>query len=191
MLYLFAIIIAFLSPAYALVHWLNTKGLLTSFTKYYNDKKIDMPADHLEGLTDCEARVGLIQLRKYRSFIEARKTYAKYYRENLKDIPEILFPNVPEGATFSHIVAFVKDRDALQSKAREAGIELGEKIEYSIPYMPAYKNYTNSRNDWPKSKELAKQVINLPVSGVYDENNAQKVVSLLREIFLKSSLNKS
>ncbi len=188
-LYLIAIVIAFLGPVYALVYWLNTKGFIDSFTKYYNDKKIDMPKDHLEGLTNCEARVGLIQLRKYRSFINARRAYAKYYREHLKDIPEFSFPSVPEGATFSHIVAFVKDRIALQSKARTLGIELGEKLEYSIPYMPAYKNYTSSRNDWPKSKELAEQVINLPVSGVYNENNAQKVVSQLRKILIKPDLD--
>ncbi len=189
LVYLAASIMAFSRPAYGLTNRLERVGVLDRFVKYYDPGTIDMPGDWLVGMAPVEARVGMVQLGKYRGMIEARRRYASYYRERLAPLSGIRFPDLPDedGATFSQIVGFVQDRGAVMERARQGGVQLGEIVEYSIPDMPAYRPYTMEGQRWPKTRFFAQHVINLPVSGSFDLRVAQRVVDVLTPILAESA----
>lgn len=161
LLYFMAVNIAFNSMVYGLVNWLERKGLLDRFTKYYEEDRIDFPDDWDQYPSEIEARIGLMQLSKYDAIIEKRKHTARKLIDEMAQRDDILILPYNEQATYSHIVARVNDRDAWVEKYRKQGIQLGILIEYSIPMMKAYEKY---RKTLPvNANRYAQSMINFPV----------------------------
>lgn len=162
---------------YSLVRRLERGGWLDRFSRYYDEGVIDLPADALIGLTSVEARVGLVQIRKYRAMVAARRKWAAYYYAALRDCPGLSFPVVPEGTTWSHIVAEVAERDELLRGAERRGVQLGVVIDYNIPEMKAYRG----SGDCPISSRFSRHMINLPLGGAYCERHARKAARVVAQ----------
>lgn len=159
-LYLIAVSIAFKEIIYGLVNILERSGLIDRFTKYYDPGKIDMPYDYLMGLSKMEARVGIVQLKKYDNIVTRRRKIAVYYNKNLGNIHQLILPKIVEGATYSHYVVRVSNPNIYIINYLRAGIQLGRLIEYNIPEMPAYGS--RNQKEYPNSSRFARTVINLP-----------------------------
>ena len=180
--YLMALYPAFWPPLYGLTERLRQSGVLDRLTRYYSEDVIDMPADHLVGMTDIEARVGLAQLARLDGFVRARRAYADEYRRHLSDLPALSWITAPPGSSFSHIAARVANKSKVMADAFARGVQLGEIIEYSVPEMTAYREKSAGQGPFPVSGQLARQTINFPAFGNYDPATAQKVVGVMREI---------
>jgi len=157
--YFVAVNIAFNSYVYGFVNWLERKGFLDRFVKYYEEDKIFFPKDWDEYPARIEARIGLNQLKKYDYIIENKIKNTKKWMEILKGENIKFFDDI-EGATYSHCSGLVENRNEWLEKYREKGIQLGILIEYSIPYMKAYQKY--KRGEYPVSLEFSKKSINFP-----------------------------
>lgn len=179
-LYLLASTAAFSPPVYGTVLWLERRGLLDRFSRYYDEALIDMPADALVAMTAVEARVGSAQIAKYRDMIAARRLWATYYRENLSDVPGLQFPKMEPGATWSHIAAFTPRRNDVLAYSQARGVQLGTIINYNIPEMSVYRVRPNPEEVWPVAARFARTAVNLPVSGVFCERRGSQVVKTLR-----------
>ena len=158
--YLNVIFIAFNPIIYSIVNWIEQKGLIDGFVKYYNEGEISFPKDWDELPCSIEAKVGLIQLKKYDYIIKKRISNSKAWMNHLKK-EHIKFLKSPKGTTHSHCVGLVDDREKWKEKWRKKGIQLGEIIEYSIPEMSAYKKY--KKKDYPIAKYYMKRTVNFPV----------------------------
>jgi perosamine synthetase len=169
-LYLLATLVAFQPMVYGLVRRLERSGWLDRFSRYYDEAVIDLPEDALVAMTPVEARVGIVQLRKYRAMIAARRRWAGFYRTALRDCPGLRFPEVAEGATWSHIVAEVENRDELVRWAEARGVQLGVVIDYNIPEMKAYRG----GNACPIASHFSRHTINLPLGGTFSERNVEQ-----------------
>lgn len=154
---------ASLSPrVYGIVNKLERLGVLNRFVKYYDDSIIDFPEDWDINITAPEARVGIVQCKRYPNIIANRKRNAALYHELLKNVPNITLPPQEKGATYSHFTILVNERERFIKQALQHGIQLGELIEYSIPEMRAYKNRSGYR-DCPVARYLSKHSVNIPV----------------------------
>jgi perosamine synthetase len=171
LLYLMAVYPVFWGPVYNLINRLERSGQLNYFVQYYNDITIDMPIDYLEGMCGVEARVGLNNINRYQIIINKRKEAVKYYFENCPDNEEFQLPPLVNGATYSHFVVQVPDREKYFKKALCQGVQLGWLIEYNIPEMKAYGG--NRLDKYPVSANYSRTTINLPVWG--GEKLSQKV----------------
>ncbi|MBA7490800.1 GDP-perosamine synthase [subsurface metagenome] len=160
LLYLLSTYITFQPVVYGFVNNLEKMGLLNRFVKYYDEAKIDFPDDFQDLMLPIEARVGLEQLKKYPEIIGQRKAISEYYSQYLQGITDLELPPLVEGATYSHFVCLVDKRQKWLERARERGVQLGQLIEYSIPYMKAYTPYKNG--EYPVSKYYSEHTINLP-----------------------------
>ena len=158
--YLFATFIAFFPPIYSFINWMERKGLLNSFTVYYNEEKIDMPSDWNTLPCALEARVGLTQLKKYDKIIELRQQAAATYSAELEENNEIELLDFPNGSTYSHFTGLVKNRKEWVDKYANKGIQLGILIEYSCPHMKAYEY--RKEKDYPNSLKYSKKTVNIP-----------------------------
>jgi len=162
LLYFFAVNVAFSPLIYTFVNYLERKGLLDRFVKYYEEGVIDFPGDWDQLPVSVEARIGLAQLDKYESIIDDRVTWARDIIKSFKEREDISFIHDMGGATYSHLVGIVEDRDSWVDHFRNKNIQLGILIEYSIPNMQSYKKYRTSAT--PNSDYLANHCINFPLS---------------------------
>lgn len=161
-LYLFSIFIAF-NPNFYKITWLlqNKTSILDYFTKKYHlDSKIEFPKDSKILLTNFEASIGIEQLYKYQEIIKERKIKALKYKEKYKHIKDWIMPPIREGATYSHYVVRVPNRDFLIKKFSKKDIEIGKLIDYSIPELSCYKYL---KSNCPNAEKASKSVINLPM----------------------------
>jgi perosamine synthetase len=159
LMYFIAVSIAFNSYIYGFVNWLERLGALDKFVKYFDEDQIYFPKDWDHSPSNIEARIGLNQLKKYDYIIEERVKNAQSWMKKLEQ-EDIEFKNSPEGATYSHCVACVENREEWLEKYRKQGIQLGILIEYSVPYMIAYKNY--KADEYPMSLYYSKNTVNFP-----------------------------
>jgi dTDP-4-amino-4,6-dideoxygalactose transaminase len=136
--------------------------LLDRFVRYYDESEIEFPTDWDEMPAEIEARVGLANLEKYDKIIRQRTGDALKYFSHLKDKIGMKLPPNDEGATFSHFVVLVTDRERWLRKYIKKGIQLGWLIEYNVPEMRAYG--AHSPQEFPVAASYARSTINLPVS---------------------------
>ena len=183
-LYLSASYLAFHNMAYGLVYWLQeATPLLQSFTDAYHlDDKIHFPPDFSDQMTAVEAQVGLVQLGKYEEIIREREGNARYYHEQLKDVSVWKLPAQIEGATYSHYVIRVPDRKAVLKTFVRYGIQLGQLIEYCVPYLSAYRRFKEDL-DFPNSLLASQQTINLPMQAGLVPEHREFVVECVRNEF--------
>lgn len=160
MAYYFAIRISFNSHIYGLINFLERKGILDAFVKYYEEDEIKFPADWDSPPTNTEACVGLIQLKKYDQIIDKRIVNALKWKSKFEADESVKFMTISEGCTYSHCVALVKDRNKWVEKYRELKIQLGILIEYSVPEMSAFSKYKNQ--EYPNAKYFSEHSINFP-----------------------------
>lgn len=158
--YMVAVMFAFNKYIYRIVNWLERKGSLDRLTKYYDEETIDFPKDWDDHPLEIEARVGLVQLQKYDRIVETKQKVSRQYINELSCNDQVeMMPDL-DGATYSHCVAIVPDRHELANEYFKKGIQLGELIEYSIPYMKAYAEFRS--DDCPVSKYYSEHAINFP-----------------------------
>ena len=69
-----------------------------------------MPRDFLQNMTSTEAKVGIKQIRKYKSIVQKRRKLALLYNECLKDCPAIILPKITCGSTYTYYSPRVKNR---------------------------------------------------------------------------------
>lgn len=174
-LYLLAIYPTFNRQVYDWVNRIERLKLLNTFVKYYDVNKIDMPDDYLQHMSNVEARTGIINLNRYRKIVENRRSAANYYFSTIQNMNDFILPPRVNGATYSHFVVQVKNRNEWLKKALIKGIQLGWLIEYNIPEMSVYRN--NDPSVFPYSYKYARTTINLPVWG--GARQAKKVVERL------------
>jgi perosamine synthetase len=139
--YFVAVGFAFHPVFYGFVHWLERKGLLNRFVKYYDEDAIDFPADWNHAIVEIEARVGMVQLRRYDRIIEDRRILAKRLVEEFGARDDVFMLPFDDGATYSHIVAMVEDRSQWVDLYLSKGEQLGTLIEYSVPSIKTYRKY--------------------------------------------------
>ena len=162
LIYIISAYLAFNERFYSVVYWLqeNTR-MLDRFSKAYHlDEKIHFPPDYLDRMLPIEASVGLIQIKKYPTIINNRRKVAEYYDKNLSNKKGWIKPPLQEGATYSHYVVRVPDRDACIKEMAAKGVHLGELIQYSVPNLSPYLSFEGS---FPNAFLASKTTINLPV----------------------------
>lgn len=157
-IYLIAIYLAFSKVGYPITHYIKNKtSLLKKYTdKYHLDDRIEFPPDYLEKMSNIEAGVGLIQLKKYDEIITTRRRNAEHY-ENALNINKMV------GSTYSHFAVMLSNKDKFLKLAESKGVELGELIQYTIPNLESYKE---DRQTFNNSIYANNHVINLPVDRI-------------------------
>jgi perosamine synthetase len=147
---------------------------------YHLDEIIRLPPDFQDAMLNVEARVGLAQLRKYEAILSARCENARFYENRLGEIEGFELPPLMDGATYSHYVIRVKDRQRVMKEMARRGVQVGQLIEYSIPHMDSYRKYA-SRYSFQNSLLCSQTTINLPIYPGLSEMQLQKISNALIE----------
>jgi dTDP-4-amino-4,6-dideoxygalactose transaminase len=128
-----------------------------------------------------------VKLPHLEDWLEARRRHALKYDEFLADSGLVL-PTAPEHSrhTYHLYVVRVANRDAVQAKLREAGIETGIHYPTALPFMEAYDYLGQTINDFPVSHSQMGELLSLPMYAELTEEMIGYVCGQLKDVVARS-----
>lgn len=162
--------------------------------RHHGPKPYILPEFNMLGynyrMTDLQAAVGIVQLKKLDLFIDEREKWARYYDEQLKDIPWIRTPHV--GADYKHgwqsYVVYIDEtkapmkRNDMMEKLQQMGISTRPGTH--APHMLAYyaQKYTIKPEDFPGAKDCNDFSMSIPLFNKMTKEDYEYVVYALKSI---------
>ncbi|GHE76948.1 aminotransferase [Camelimonas fluminis] len=145
--------------------------------KYVNDEQgVNSRLDPIQ------AAVLRVKLSHLDAWTDRRRTIAAVYAEELKD-SGLTLPHVPDWANPAWHLYVVRspDRDRLQSNLTEAGV--GTLIHYPIPphMQEAYASLGLAAEALPLARQLANEVLSLPMGPHLTSADARAVAAAIRD----------
>tara|TARA_R110002110_G_scaffold281153_2_gene495749 strand:+ start:65 stop:1150 length:1086 start_codon:yes stop_codon:yes gene_type:complete len=131
-------------------------------------------------LDPIQAAVLRVKLQHLNEWTERRRSIASRYRTGLKGT-DLILPHVPSWAEpvwHLYVVRSTK-RDVLQAKLSTAGI--GSLIHYPIPphMQQAYADMSFTPQSFPVARDLAQEVLSLPIGPQLEARNQERVLQCL------------
>ncbi|MHB0866208.1 MAG: DegT/DnrJ/EryC1/StrS family aminotransferase [Thermoleophilia bacterium] len=139
-------------------------------------------------MNEVQAAFGLLQLQHIDHAIAQRKAVDRHYRNGLRDLPGIFVLQEPADTVQSYnyfpiLVGeeYSADRDGLYLRLREAGIHARRYFYPLISDMPMYRGMTSAAaSNLPNAKEVAAQILCLPIYPDLAEDDQQRVIQIIR-----------
>lgn len=129
---------------------------------------IVMPA-YKCNMTDINAAIGLVQLKRYPEMLGWRHEIIRRYDEAFKDLPVTLLDHRNEEHQSSGHLYFVRVNNITEEKRNEIIIKMAEKgiacnVHYKpLPMLTAYKNLGFDIENYPNAYNQYKNQITLPL----------------------------
>lgn len=138
-------------------------------------------------LNTVNAAIGIVQLKYLPKWIESRRNIAQKYRDLLSDVAELLLPpgDIDDKKPSYHLFEIkTEKRDELIKFLKNAGIICLIHYPTPIPYQPIYKElYNIKEGQFPKSEELSRQAMDLPMFPELEDNQIKYVSEKIHEFF--------
>ena len=120
--------------------------------------------------------MGLLQLKKYKSFLKKRKQLAKRYILNFKNFSHLRHAIYNKESSFFIFPILTKSRDRLLKHLIKKKIGVSIHYAKSLPFMSYYKKkYKTSNNKFKNSINYADSNISLPVYPKLTIRNVDKI----------------
>jgi dTDP-4-amino-4,6-dideoxygalactose transaminase len=164
-----------------------------AFDRYTSTK----PAWHYEvvapgfkyNMTDIAASLGIHQLKKACKLQQKRAEIARYYDENLADLPLLLPPKAQEGDIHSWHLYVIRLTNAAPM-SREAFIEqmTARGIGCSVHYIPLHLHpywrdtYKLKPEDFPVALSAYQGAVSLPIYTKMTDEDRESVIKTVREL---------
>jgi UDP-4-amino-4,6-dideoxy-N-acetyl-beta-L-altrosamine transaminase len=140
-------------------------------------------------MTDIQASLGISQLKKLKKFVSKRNRIAKFYNEELKNLP-LQLPLIKKNNYSSfhlYVVQVLKNkkkinRDTLYKKLHNLGIYTN--IHYIPIYIhPYYKKIGFKKKFFLNNNIYFSRALSLPIYPLIKKKELNKVVNSLKKIF--------
>lgn len=141
-------------------------------------------------MTDIQAAIGLVQLRKMNGFIAERASWAAYYRSELGGLNWLCMPDEPEGGlhAWQSFVCYVDSDEAPMPRneimerlqARGVSTRPGTHAVHMLGYYQ--ERFGLHDDDFPGARDCASNTIALPLHNRMTEEDYAYVVSALKQL---------
>lgn len=149
-----------------------------SHEKYVND----IPGTNSR-LDPIQAAILRVKLKHLEDWTNRRRAIAHIYHEGLAQ-NDLILPHIPNWAdpAWHLYVVRTTDRTALQAQLTQA--DIGTLIHYPIPphMQKAYADLNIASDTLPLARQLADEVVSLPIGPQMTEQSAAQVVSILQSL---------
>lgn len=138
-------------------------------------------------LNNCNAAIGLVQLKRLDEWNERRRSVAKRYDRHLKGVSGIIIPPRPDKnvePVYHLYVVRADRRDELAKHLGDSGIGTG--VHYSIPIhqQPIYEQLYGKRDGaYPVSEALSQQVMSLPIFPSMTDDQVDVVCETIQRFY--------
>lgn len=172
-----------------LIHFIFSKlGILLKATTLGEKKEGKMPGHAKSRMPNAFAEVVLNQLKKLETINRKRREFMHLYMKRLEKLglDEVKLPDWRIGKHFFPIrfPLLVKRRDELLKFVEDRGVLLGN--WYDIPVAPRGVDLTSTgykQGSCPNAEEVCENVVNLPLHVNLAEEDALKVVAIIRDFY--------
>lgn len=148
---------------------------------------IVMPA-YKCNMTDINAAIGLIQLKRYQKMLKWRHEIIRRYDEAFKDLPITLLNHKDDNHMSSGHLYFVRVNNIIEEKRNEIIIKMAEKgiacnVHYKpLPMLTAYKNLEFDIENYPNAYKQYRNQITLPLYSKLDKTDIDYIITCFKEI---------
>ena len=136
-------------------------------------------------LDTLQASLLLVKLRYVDEWTEKRRAHARFYQENLKDLPGVQAPgDAPHERSVYHIFVIQADRrDELKQYLADQGI--GTAIHYPLPIhlQEAAAALGYRRGDFPVAERQAARILSLPVYPELGREELEQVTTAIKAFY--------
>jgi dTDP-4-amino-4,6-dideoxygalactose transaminase len=144
-------------------------------------------------MTDIQAALGRVQLKRLDGFVKTRKQYAKIFDRELAKIPEITIPVHSENSGTAYNLYTIKIDTTNLTVSRDEIVELlkQEQIGVSVYYIPLYefsyfqKNLKLKKKDFPNAEKVYQSMMSLPLYPKMNLKDINRVINTLSDIIKK------
>ena len=138
-------------------------------------------------LDTLQAAVLLTKLPHLENWSEARRQNAKYYYENMNDIPQIKLPVIHKKvkSIYNQFTLIAENRDELLDFLREKNIGSAVYYPKSLHLQECFSYLNYKEGDLPVSEEMSKKVISIPIFSEISNEQLDYVIDTIREFYLK------
>lgn len=172
---------------------LRSAGASISDLERHKAKGIILQEYYINGynyrMTDIQAAIGLIQIKKLQDILRIRNEQAEYYTRVLSEVEELETPYVPEYANHAFSSYMLKIRKGEKIKPNDVITKMAEKnisCRFGIQPLhrePYFKNRGFSDDDFPTSNDVARRSFFIPIFPGLSEENINYIIKNLKEIF--------
>ncbi|MBT2680362.1 DegT/DnrJ/EryC1/StrS family aminotransferase [Bacillus sp. ISL-35] len=146
-------------------------------------KYIHEIAGYNSRLDGIQAAILNVKMNYIEQWTEARRKNASLYREMLKDTKIILPVEKEDVRHVYHLfVIRIKDREAVQKKLLDRGIQTGIHYPAPIHLTEAYRDLGISQGTYPLSEEYASSLLSLPMYAELTKDQIREICDALKEI---------
>ena len=131
-------------------------------------------------MSSLSASLLLSQIKKINEMIEMRRKKAKYYNHKLLKIKNVKIPVEPENSRHVYQMYTIQLenktlREKLQKRLSKAGIM--SKIYFEPVHLKTFysKKYNYKEEDLPKTEEISKKVLSIPIYPTIRTNELKKI----------------
>lgn len=144
-------------------------------------------------MTDIQAALGRVQLKRLDGFIKTRKQYARIFDRELAKIPEITIPIHSENSGTAYNLYTIRINTTNLNVSRDEIVELlkQEQIGVSVYYIPLYefsyfqKNLKLKKKDFPNAEKVYQSMMSLPLYPKMNLKDVNRVINTLSDIIKK------
>jgi perosamine synthetase len=137
-------------------------------------------------MTDLQAAIGIVQMKKLPLMLEQRTAQARFYDQAFAALDEIILPWVPPTSAHAYSSYMIRfrpesriDRDVVLRKMAERGVSCRIGIQ-PLHHEPFYQErYTGVR--FPVTEEAAQSTLFLPIFPGLSEDDQTRVVAELKD----------
>jgi len=144
--------------------------------KRYHHKYIGMGGR----LDTIQAAVLLAKLPYYSQELKDRQKVAQYYTDRLSDVLQTPTLKSNRSSSWAQYTIRVKNRDALQCKLKDCGIQTA--VHYPIPLhlQECFKYLNYKQGEFPISEKMSGTVISLPINPFITSQNLDFICESIR-----------
>ncbi len=172
----------------------NHGASISEEQRHHGPKPYILPGFNMLGynyrMTDLQAAVGVVQLKKLDLFIDEREKWANWYNEQLQDLPWITVPKYP--ADYKHgwqsYVVFIDEskapctRNEMMERLQNAGISTRPGTH--APHMLEYyaNKYQITPDDFPGARDANNFSMSIPLFNKMTKEDYEYVVYNLKNM---------
>ena len=138
-------------------------------------------------LTDFQAAMGLVQLRKLDKMNNLRRKHAQYLNQELESLEEVEIPVEPKGYEHVYQMYTIKvqgiNRDEFVIGLRKKGVCASVHFDPPVHLSPFYKErFSYREGEFPMTEKLAKSIVSLPMYPQLLRKELDTIVSTVKEV---------
>ncbi|MFI5251627.1 MAG: DegT/DnrJ/EryC1/StrS family aminotransferase [Bacteroidota bacterium] len=171
----------------------NDEALAGRARMFANHGRISKYDHELEGVNSrldaLQAAILNVKLQHLQEWNDRRHDHAMLFQKNLSGFKGVRLSPVPaKGTHVYHLfVVNLKNRDAVQKKMKENGIDTGVHYPIALPNLLAYKKLGHKPADFPVASAYQNEILSLPMYPELTETEIKYICDNLKKAVEESN----